>query len=313
MKERPMTSMLGRVMAVGFFVFCLLFTGESHAAALLKIGDRGVEVRQMQEILAAQGYLSGKADGVFGSATVAALKRFQTAAGLKSDGICGEDTMNALKTLAADPTYALPGCVVKQGMHGEGVVIVQQILRDYGYYKSEIDGKCGPGTIRAIKNFQRDYGLVPDGVCGRATYAVMEEAYEGSAVDPNDDGATDVNTANDDGYDLESDDYETDFAYDEGENAAAWRSLYVEATAYSPYEDGNGSRTTMGTLVRRGIIAADPQVIPLGTKVYIPGYGMATVEDTGGSIRGNRIDVAFDTYGECIKFGRQSITIYIVE
>ena len=295
---------MGRVLSVWFIAACLLFTGNVYAAELLRIGDRGTEVREVQKILAAQGYLSDNVDGVFGKATVEALKKFQTAKGLKVDGICGKDTMAALKKLAADPLYALPGSVIKKGMHGEGVVIVQQILRDYGYYTGEIDGKCGPGTVRALQNFQRDYGLVADGVCGRQTYAVMEEAYEGSAVEYETEDAAAVET------EIYSDD---DEIYDYDYEPPHGRPLYVEASAYSPHDDGNGGRTALGTAVRPGVIAVDPRVIPLGTKVYIPGYGMAVAEDTGGSIKGNRIDIAFATTKECMSFGRQRITIYIME
>lgn len=296
--------MVGRVFFVWLIIAILTFTGDVQAAELLRVGDRGVEVREIQEMLAEQGYLTERIDGVFGSATVNALKKFQKAAGLKVDGICGKDTMAALKKLAADPLYALPGSVIKKGMHGEGVVIVQQILRDYGYYKGDIDGKCGSGTVRALQNFQRDYGLTADGVCGRQTYAVMEGAYEGSAVEPEGNSGE---VAPDLLYNDDDEIYDYDYVPPHS------RPLYVEATAYSPHDDGNGGRTATGTLVRRGVVAVDPQVIPLGTKVYIPGYGMATAEDIGGSIKGHHIDIAFDTTQECFNFGRQRITVYIID
>ena len=63
--------------------------------------------------------------------------------------------------------------------------------------------------------------------------------------------------------------------------------------------------------MRHGIIAVDPSIIPLGTHVYIPGYGEAVAEDVGGAIQGHRIDVAFDTRAEALAFGRQDIEIYI--
>ncbi len=63
--------------------------------------------------------------------------------------------------------------------------------------------------------------------------------------------------------------------------------------------------------MRHGIIAVDPDIIPLGTHVYIPGYGDAVAEDVGGAIHGHRIDVAFDTRAEALAFGRQDIEIYI--
>ena len=65
--------------------------------------------------------------------------------------------------------------------------------------------------------------------------------------------------------------------------------------------------------MRHGEIAVDPAVIPLGTRVYIPGYGEAVAEDIGSSIRGNKIDVAFDSLEEVMQFGRQEIEIFILD
>ncbi len=91
------------------------------------------------------------------------------------------------------------------------------------------------------------------------------------------------------------------------------RVLYVTATAYSAYDPGNSPYTASGTLVRHGVIAVDPSVIPLGTRVFIPGYGEAVAEDIGWGIQGNMIDVAFDTHEEALMFGRQNIELYILE
>lgn len=83
------------------------------------------------------------------------------------------------------------------------------------------------------------------------------------------------------------------------------RTLMVEATAYSPEDPGVGTRTSLGVQVRKGVIAVDPSVIPYRTKIYVPGYGYGEALDTGGAIKGNRIDVAFSTREEALKFGRQ--------
>ena len=61
------------------------------------------------------------------------------------------------------------------------------------------------------------------------------------------------------------------------------------------------------------MIAVDPNVIPMGTRVFIPGYGEAVAEDTGGSIKGNHIDIAFDTHKEALTFGRKNLEVYIME
>jgi uncharacterized protein YabE (DUF348 family) len=93
-----------------------------------------------------------------------------------------------------------------------------------------------------------------------------------------------------------------------------YKAVYtMVATAYLP-TDGNGECITkMGTWARRGEIAVDPNVIPLGTVVYIPGYGVATAEDTGGDILGNRIDLCMEDYNECMAFGRRTILVYILD
>ena len=88
--------------------------------------------------------------------------------------------------------------------------------------------------------------------------------------------------------------------------------LHVEATAYS-----GGTITAMGLKPVRnpsGIstIAVDPRVIPLGSKVFIPGYGYAIASDTGGAIKGNIIDLYLNSAQECTNWGRRNITIYVV-
>lgn len=86
----------------------------------------------------------------------------------------------------------------------------------------------------------------------------------------------------------------------------------MEATAYTlECGDGDGV-TSIGLVPKRGIIAVDPDVIPYGTKVYIPGYGFAMAGDCGGAIVGNRIDLFMDSYHEAITFGRRNVEMYIL-
>ncbi len=88
------------------------------------------------------------------------------------------------------------------------------------------------------------------------------------------------------------------------------RALTMESTAYT----WTGNTTATGTWPTRGQIAVDPNVIPLGSKVYVEGYGFATATDTGGAIKGNIIDVYFDSYDECINWGRKhGLTVYVIE
>jgi 3D (Asp-Asp-Asp) domain-containing protein len=83
-----------------------------------------------------------------------------------------------------------------------------------------------------------------------------------------------------------------------------------QATAYALY-----GRTRSGTYVRRGVIAADPRVIPLGSIVHIktPGYsGVYTVQDTGRKIKGNIVDVWVPSSREARIFGRRKIKLHVL-
>jgi 3D (Asp-Asp-Asp) domain-containing protein len=90
------------------------------------------------------------------------------------------------------------------------------------------------------------------------------------------------------------------------------------ATAYHNTDPGCTIYTYIGTLCRVGAIAVDPKVIPLGTKMYIVSndgryiYGEAVAEDTGSSIKGNKIDLYFDSVPECIQFGIRDCTVYFL-
>ena len=88
--------------------------------------------------------------------------------------------------------------------------------------------------------------------------------------------------------------------------------LVMEATAYTPFDDGQSGITASGIPARRGIIAVDPRVIPLGTRVFIPGYGLALAADTGGAIKGHKVDLCIEEYNEAIRFGRRKVEVYIL-
>jgi uncharacterized protein YabE (DUF348 family) len=105
------------------------------------------------------------------------------------------------------------------------------------------------------------------------------------------------------------------------------RKITMTATAYDSSYESTGKKpghkyygiTASGTQARPGVVAVDPSVIPLGTKLYIESldgtkdYGFAIAEDTGGSIKGNKIDLFFNTSSECYSFGRRKVNVYILD
>ena len=92
------------------------------------------------------------------------------------------------------------------------------------------------------------------------------------------------------------------------------RTITMRSTAYTsdPSENGGYSTTAMGTAIRYGVAAVDPNVIPLGTRLYIEGYGYARAEDTGGAIKGNKIDLVFGSKSQSNRWGRRTVRVTIL-
>jgi len=90
--------------------------------------------------------------------------------------------------------------------------------------------------------------------------------------------------------------------------------LAMEATAYCACSlCGSGSgKTALGIQARQGVVAVDPSVIPLNTIVYVEGYGLAIAADTGGALKGNRIDLCFNSHSEALRFGRKQVKVHLL-
>ena len=165
--------------------------------------------------------------------------------------------------------------LLKSGMRGEEVRALQMSLMKAGVYEGKTDGIFGSDTLSAVQNFQRIHGLTVDGVAGRETWVYLERASK--------------------------------------EPSRYSRELVMKASAYTAYDDGNSNRTCRGNPVHKGIVAVDPKVIPLGTRLYISNYGYAIADDIGGSIKGNRIDLAFESRNEALQFGVQTVTVLVLD
>ena len=94
------------------------------------------------------------------------------------------------------------------------------------------------------------------------------------------------------------------------------KTMTVEATAYTAYCEGCSGTTANGTNLRANphlkVIAVDPRIIPLGTKVWVEGYGEAIAADTGGAIKGNKIDVFIPNLNNAYEWGRRTVTIKVL-
>ena len=90
--------------------------------------------------------------------------------------------------------------------------------------------------------------------------------------------------------------------------------FYFVATGYSANDPAQGTNniTATGKEIKKGMIAVDSKIIPLGTRIEVKDMGVFVAEDTGGKIKGNRIDIYFETKEEAKEFGRQTIWVRVL-
>lgn len=171
-------------------------TAKPSGTVVLREGDSGENVYNLQARLFELGYYSGRIDGRFTSETTQAVKAFQQANGLTADGIAGSGTQNKLNsgnavvsqsgTVAETEENTGSGSstgtlsTLRYGDRSDEVRVLQQYLSDLGYLSTSPDGQFGSGTERAVKLFQEANGLTADGIAGMGTLSIL---YGGDAVE----------------------------------------------------------------------------------------------------------------------------------
>lgn len=165
--------------------------------------------------------------------------------------------------------------VARMGQKGQKVEEVQAMLQQMRLYSGQVDGEFGSQTLLAVKKFQKKNGQIQDGVVSNRLYRLLSAKS--------------------------------------GLDFAKYRKSWVmESSGYSSQDPGCNGRTATGMPLKRGIVAVDPYLIPLGTQVYVMGYGKAIAQDVGGAIKGNKIDLAFNSRGEALRWGRRRARVYIL-
>ncbi|MCR4441282.1 MAG: peptidoglycan-binding protein [Peptococcaceae bacterium] len=151
----------------------------------LSRGSRGPFVRKLQTLLLNRGISPGPVDGIFGSGTEAAVKRFQAQAGLSVTGVVDVSTWTALGVncgvIPPAPPVVPPVTppqqhfcpILRLGAVGPAVRLLQRLLRERGFYRGPIDGDFGGRTQQAVREFQRRQGLAVTGVVNEATWEAL--------------------------------------------------------------------------------------------------------------------------------------------
>lgn len=157
--------------AVLFFATAVFYVIDiaSTEAAVVKAGSHPADIKVVQYRLKQWGYYTGAVDGIYGSKTIAAVKKFQAKNGLAADGIVGSKTLAALGVSVG---LTSSRSLLKQGSTGSDARKLQQRLKDLGYSVT-VDGVYGPKTAEAVRKFQRNNYLATDGIAGPKTLSKL--------------------------------------------------------------------------------------------------------------------------------------------
>lgn len=238
-------------------------------------GDVGKDIENIQTKLQEYGYLDGDIDGIYGSDIENAIKKLQEKSGLAISGSIDEETMRELLNTKNVYDKSLHKKYIMIGDSGIDVGELQNKLILHGYNPGIADGFFGNDTETAVKLFQKDNNLEVTGIADSVVIKNLKKA-----------------------------------PYFKGEYK---KKIHMQSTAYTPLDgDGNG-KTSMGAYAGKGHAAVDPSVIPLGSTVFIEGYGYAVCDDIGGSIKGNIIDVGVDTLNQAYQWGyKEDVLVYVI-
>ncbi|MGV3487485.1 MAG: peptidoglycan-binding protein [Tuberibacillus sp.] len=264
---------------------------------LLYKGKHDEHVKNLQEVLKREGYYKlSKPTGYFGPATEKAVKQFQSDQNIKADGVVGPVTKAHLSAFVQ-----YEGETLKLGDRGDGVTDVQDHLKSLGYYSGNLDGIFGQLTRLAVLKFQKVNELRIDGMVGPETFRALHNSPKEN-VNYTLTGEATVKI-------------ETLASRKQISNTSS-KVLYMSATAYTAYCSGCSGTTATGIDLRANpdakVVAVDPSVIPLGTKLYVDGYGYAVAGDTGGAIKGNRIDLFMASRDDALHWGRRTVKVKIL-
>lgn len=341
---------------------CLLFGSTALAAGpapTLTYGAHGATVDQLQADLINLAYhqIPG-VNGYFGTGTRSALLSFEKADGLATGATVTPGVWNALRsTLGSCPIGTV---TLSEWDSGFAVRVLQGDLWQFGTDPGTVNGIFDPQTTSALRDFQQSNGLTVNGTMDSATFsAILTALGLPASAAPTTGchfGKTGSNTvtgststgAKSSNSGSKSSGSSSKSSSGSGSSAGTTfvdgarvsgvtqstatiaglpvvRVMKIVATAYAPTAQDNypyGAVDAFGAPLKLGMVAVDPTVIPLHTKMYITGYNspylprggmLVTALDTGGAIKGDRMDVFIpQTEARVNAFGIQDITVYLL-
>ncbi|MBM7635026.1 peptidoglycan-binding protein [Geomicrobium sediminis] len=280
--------------------------------------ENSSDVELLQETLIDKGYLNeSEVTGEYDSTTTDAVQAYQSDFNLLSDGIAGTQTLGALAALSLED-------------EGELVEDLQSKLQNKGFDPVYVDGIFGPRTEEAVRDFQSAAGISVDGIAGPDTFGQLmyndapvannnrsEEEPVAKEEEPAEETQSEETVASESTEPTESTESSSSESASSSNESPEGTTMTMEATAYTADCEGCSGITATGIDLRNdrnaNVVAVDPNVIPLGSTVYVEGYGEAIAGDTGGAITGNKIDLHMATTEEALNFGRQNVEVTVLD
>ncbi len=284
------------------------------AAAELSKGDRGYLVEDLQEKLASLGYYDYKVDGVFGPITEDAVASFQDEYDIEADSGVAGPQMYAQLYYSAE--------VVENGS-SEDVEAPEDVEEPVEEETASEDSEeAAEEETASEEEAVSEEETVSEEAEAAEQAAAEEEAAEQAAAE--EEAAAEAAAAEEEAEQAAAEEEAAaEEAVEEEEDVQSTSSepegetLNVEATAYTAFCNGCSGVTATGIDLRSNpnqkVIAVDPNVIPLGSTVHVEGYGTAVAGDTGGAIKGNKIDLFMPERSDAVNFGRQNLEVTIVD
>ena len=316
---------------------------------VLQYGSQNHWVATLQADLALLGYTSvGPDDGIFGPKTLHALEAFQSANGFPVTGLTSAPvwqdilaglhlvlqyvptTTNATAMATIDQEISAHPAIsqwLAVGSTGQWVMTLQADLRLLGYTSvGSVDGIFGPETQGAVEQFQSDHGLTSNGISTPATWQAILTALGVLGYPSSDPSTTSTSTSGGGSSSSSASTATSTSSNPQTIDGYPVIAVYqVRATAYGPSLQDNypyGPVDAFGQPLEPGMIAVDPSLIPLKSRVYVTGYTdsnlpsggfLGQAMDTGGAIQGHRIDIYMDANaGTVSNFGIEPVTVYVL-
>lgn len=293
--------------------------------SVLNKGMHGDEIKTIQSILKATGhYPLSRQTGYFGTSTERALKNYQISRDLEASGVVDKETRQSLLRFVHQQMG-----LMSLGAKGENVRYLQGLLIQIGYLQGKADGQFGPDTRLAVLGIQRVTKITEDGIVGQDTWRSIEKLVmaknNGEKIPAPPSAETFAEKARNSAGGSrasEGDPIVVSAAANQPaksrpqHQATTVREFYANSTAYTARCNGCSGVTATGINLLQNpnakVVAVDPSVIPLGTKLYIEGYGYAEAADTGGAIRGRKIDLFFNDNSDALSWGRRTVKVRIL-